>query len=265
MALLHLDGFDHYTAAQQGYKLGLGYAGIPSLTAPHVGGRTGTGIRVGFGQACDKVLQSVCGTLAAGVAWWGDIGVGTPIGFKNSITDNRIYAYIMADGRVTATCNGAYAAVASDEPVVFSRQWNFIELEATHGTTAISYSIRVNEEEVLSGSFAVSADPEDACFDTVMPWGVGGGNASVCDDLYVTGGGFLGDGQVNRLYPTGDGDVSQWVASGAGAHYADVDEEICDDGASEITADAAGQEDRFTFTAPAGVGQVLGIQGNVIC
>ena len=104
----------------------------------------------------------------------------------------------------------------SSAGLITINNWYFIEIQATLHDTTGSFEVRVNGNNVVS---ATAQDTKNAGTKTVFDavrLQYTGTNTVYIDDCYIMAGAgdqFLGDIQVEVLYPNGNGTVNQWAGS----------------------------------------------------
>lgn len=231
MALLFIDGFDHYVTADI-LKKWSAYTGAAILTTS--GRRGGGALEVGKGDTAQFNFTSTLGALICGFAVKVDqITSRQPIvQFLDSVTP-QVSVNVNPDGSLEVRRGLAGGTVLSTSlPGVAQLQaWFYLEVKAVFGNTTGAFEVRVNGNTVITATNVDTQDSANA-YATMLKLYVGstdsGGN--VFDDFYLldtsgtTNNDFLGDVRVDAYYPTSEGTVQAWTPTPTGTHYTTVDE-----------------------------------------
>jgi len=262
MALLFVDGFDHYATADITKK----WNSTSGATIDPTGGRRGGGAfkSLAAGAATKAIPPSP--TVVIGWAWKvGDLG-GTLLTLYNAgqvhdrlmvLGTGQMQAQL-ADGMVHATSTNSVAA----------GNWYYMEFKIFIHDTAGTIELRVNGAPwfALTGRDTRYAT-YGAAVDGFMI--TGGNGIAWVDDLYVldttgtSNNDFLGDQRVDTLYPTADGTYSQFTPSTGTTHYTLVDE-TAPNTTDYVDGTAAGQRDSYQFSdlTALAVQNIAGVQVN---
>jgi hypothetical protein len=236
MALLFIDGFDHYTQADVLKKWSATNSSFQSMSTTL--GRRGGGAML---RPYDtfKNLDANKTALIVGFAWFtagfssstilqGDSMLGLGSGAAPSI-----YASISSAGEIFV--HRGQTILGRTKPGILTQgAWAYIEVKCVAGTSAGAIEIRVNgilELQLNNINVGISQ------FATIN-FGPGGPGTNFLtqiqnnrlDDLYVldtsgdTNNDFLGDCRVDSYFPTSEGAVQEWTPVPAGVHYTTVDE-----------------------------------------
>lgn len=166
----------------------------------------------------------------------------------------------------TGSYGGGYSApIDTTLPgVIVAGAWFYIEAKVKIHSTSGEVHIRVNEQLVNwvgSGTTSYSGNTRRAgtnnYFTTV---GLGGGDGSTvsgwgtayfddfyyCNDAGSINNSYLGDVQLQAIYPDGAGNSTQW-APNTGNNWAAVDETSPDDDTTYIQSSTVGHLDMFTM------------------
>jgi hypothetical protein len=261
MALLFMDGFDHYVTANMGMKwtsVTANSGTLPAITT-NLGRRSGGAALFagGYAQNMKKVLPASVSTLITGfafqasiapaanvgVCWWID-GSTTQLTLVVT-TDLRLAVYRGASGgtllgqtSANAIATGAYA---------------YIEFKATFHGSAGTAEVRVNGTVVLTlagvntiMSGNASANALALGSDITPP----GAPSWYFDDLYVldtTGSAnntYLGDARIDALLPNADGTYTAFTPSSGSTHYTLVNESAPDT-TSYVASATVGAKDTY--------------------
>lgn len=237
MALLFVDGFDHYGNLDITKKWS-SIAGSPSIDASN--GRRGTGALVAMTSGTGVIRN-----FTAGDSWrmGCSLKVGALPGAWASIFTLYDAGSIQSDLRVNPdgtlevtrawfTLTGAVSALALSVGVTYYIEW---KLTIADSIAANSCKVRVNGVDwitVPAGQDLKATSNTTANqlrLGSANPSGSMGGSTYI-DDFYVcdasgsTNNDFLGDVRVDTLFPNADGTYSQFTCSTGTSHYALVDE-----------------------------------------
>lgn len=236
MALLFIDGFDHYATADLGKKWTFVF-GSSSIDATR--GRRGTGAFASLNGGNMRKVIPASSKLIAGFAWYPTNAVENATSTFCIITfwdggTEQIGIYPTADGGfgILRFASGSPVILGKSAGGVFQLSaWNYVEVKATFHDTAGAVEVRCNGVTILTLANVDTRNGASGAANQVKIGAESGTNIwSYYDDFYVcdaTGtmnNDFLGDVRVESLYPNADGTYSQFVPSTGTAHYALVDE-----------------------------------------
>lgn len=270
MALLFMDGFDHYLTANLSKKYS-SLSGGPDIQGSIY--RNGTGaLQVYNNEGCriDGIGNQT--TLIFGMAYYPitalynswmlyfyDITAGQYQVLIRMTTAGGLQAY-----RNTGTLLGS-----SDDAVISLATWNYIETKVYIHNSAGTVNIRVNGVDVLNLTSQDTQYSTNQWVNSLIFAGTAGN--TYIDDLYLlddtgsTNNDFLGNVKVETLYPDGDGNESDWTPS-TGSNWQNVDDATPDDDSTyNYVGSGAGfpMNDLYTLDNLTTVqGDVFGIQVN---
>ena len=228
MSILHMDGFDYpgqYELISK-YSMNFGQTTFYITTSTV---RTGTGALEASANPNRQMwtaLPSSETTLIVGFAQY----------IENGLTDHGGYLFgnydgvqcsfgINTDGSITVKRGAFYGTgtvLETTLPVILFETWQYIEAKF-FVDNAGSYEIRVDGETVASGS---SVDTRALTTAGVTRFAILGsfGSTSKYDDFYIANtdspnGDFLGDMQIDSLYPSAVGNYTQWIPSGEATNW----------------------------------------------
>jgi hypothetical protein len=269
MALLFIDGFDHYDPqALDPFGqpwLARGKAAYLSPAATRIQGRRPSSYALrlpeGSGGGYVKNLEATRTSLIVGaairVAPFENTGVEPVLlGVRDANAQVAHLVRIGEDGRLKLY-RGIGSGMGGDEELLSTsiatapaRGWHYVELQVTQGTSNGVLSVRINgilaiqltAQNTLQGggqllTAFVGAVPGEPCPVTLD-----------VDDLYLadTSGTinntFLGDVRVDALPAQADGALNQWTVEGSASAWQAVSD---GDEASGIRANAAGLRQTF--------------------
>lgn len=259
MAVVLMEGFDHYVASSIGAKLWSGSSFQP-FDSGRLGGQC---ITLVFANPVAKQLPSSYSTLVIGCAAKVHLFTGTFLAIK-------------AGGNVVATVglNTAHRLRVTDSAsrtfdgttIIPDDSWFYVEVKIVKGSAG-SCELHLNGgPEIASavGNFG-TVNMDSIQFENDN---IGDARVSI-DDVYVldtTGpapeNDFLGDVAVRTLYPVADGTYSQWTADPPGPHYEDVNETLIDGDGTIIYDTTPGDKDSFDLS-PLPVSTVYAAQLNL--
>lgn len=233
--LLFMDGFDHYATADIPKKWGAAntFAAIDSAA-----GRRG-------GGALDSPYNGggIKKTFAAGASWVIGFAFKTSslpasslyLAFLRDAGSNQCELRLNSDGTLQVTRNVATLTGGTSSNALSTNTWYYIEFKVTiaDSISAGSCKVRVNGVDwltVATGQDTKATSNASANEVFIGSWAAGSGPAMYFDDLYIcdqsgsTNNDFLGDVRIDTLFPTSDGNYSQFTPSTGTTHYTLVDE-----------------------------------------
>jgi hypothetical protein len=232
VALLFIDGFDHYTTAditkkwdQNGKEATI----ATGVNARRVGSSYMTGLGWG-GLNVSKSLPSAS-TLIAGFAFraasWTNREI---IGFKDS-TALQCALSLNSAGQfvLNSTGNNSTALGSPSVYVLPVAQWHYVECKVTFHNTTGSCIVRVDGTVVLNltnintRNGSTNASANTFCWGGFQGSGQGGDwwmdDLYVCDTTGSENNDFLGDCRVDTVRPAADGDYTQFTPSTGTTHF----------------------------------------------
>lgn len=274
MALLFVDGFDHYDNILDKWDATASASIVPdnSVFRFSAGADTSGSLKIDgpSGVDCSKAFKN-SESVVVGVAF---------IRTSLTTTDEIIKLYdsdgdlsgrleLSTAGRLRLIDGGGGAVATSATGVVTGNNWHFIEIKwRPHATLGVA-EIKVDETTVAT--FAGDTLANQATQDSVAEIRLGEattGTDSWFDDLYVldlTGtvnNDYLGDVRVVTKLPTADSTTNADFTPDTGTdHFSRVDEPfILDDDTSYVENGTNGATDTFTTGALGLTGTVYGVQ-----
>lgn len=274
MALLWMDGFDHYSAPASSEAVGRANMLDGSWAAAATGGpselqsRTGgQSLRVaGFSQTNDDNYRRIFGagysTIGFGFAVYLPTLDGLVPGrselfaLTNAVNAKQIVFNLLSTGAVEVrlgSAGGTLLGTSADGTLV-ATAWQHVEVKAVISATVGAVEMRVNGVAVLSitgadtGSSTAnnltlmrngSAFYQDfvAYFDDMFAWDTTG---SYNND-------FIGDKRVLTLMPTDDTAQADWTVIGAASGYSTINQVPPDDDASYIETQLINEVSEFAM------------------
>lgn len=230
MTLKFFDGFDHYAAADITKK----WTTADSATMTGTSGRrSGGGLFYGGNAAgAQKTIDANVATIIVGVAFkQAVLGMGNGnIQLFDTATKHLIVG-VNADGSVSV-CRGSTSTVLGTTALglISSATYNYLEIKATIHDTTGSVTLKLNGVQVLNLTSQDTRNGGNATVNTVRLQSPASSADVTYDDFYIcdtsgsTNNDFLGDVRIDTLYPTSDGNYSQFTPSTGTTHYTLVDE-----------------------------------------
>ena len=226
MTLLFVDGFDHYATADIDKK----WTNNSSMTINATGGRRGGGaISGGSSTAVTKTLAaSASWVMGASFVW---AGSALSVFALRDVTSAQCEVAINGDGTLSVTRAGTAITGGTSTLALSVGVTNYIEWKVTisDSISANSCKVRVNGVDVITLPAGSDVKATANAFANVVRL-AGAGGQNLWDDLYIcdqtgsTNNDFLGDVRVDTLFPTADGNYSQFTPSTGSTHYVLVDE-----------------------------------------
>jgi len=269
MAVIFMDGFDHYNSIQQKWPYGdayISYAISSTYTRP---GFSGHGLYLNANREAAVEFSTALTSGVIGGAWRGlgnDSGqYDTPFYFNTSATFGgvRVYQYGAFDYRLrVVSSTGATLCFTTD---AYHNTWYYLELKVVLGTgTSGSVELRANGITIASNSAC------DTGITSANYVGISGGQGNTSqayhDDVYIADDTtFRGDCHVETLYPTADSSV-QWTPGTGTTNYDLVDEPgTINEGSTDfVETSTTTNKDLYTIGDLATTsGSVYAVQSNV--
>lgn len=265
MALLFCDGFDH---VDDNYEL-LKWDGQGSIAYEAAVGRTsGWGMRISFSNGfLNKQLPSSHQTLILGTAFYSaDL---TPVSyysirFKDTTTDQVQFKF-QTDGSIEAF-RGTTSIGSTATGVISAATWCYLEFKVKIDNTTGTVDVRKNGVSVLSLSGKDTQVSGNASCNNFTIANSGANADTRFDDLYLCNDAgtknndFLGDVTITTLYPTSDGNSSDFTPSTGSDNYAMVDEAQLAGTTDYNESTSASNKDLYGVTTFSGSGSIKGVQ-----
>lgn len=259
MALLFIDGFDHYTGRVYTYDKWTGGSSNSIDTSIK---RTGTASLKLWNDylQCKKTFPSKDVVV---------VGCAIYKNFSNS-SNRALLQFLNADTLqmgIRFNSNGVLGVYrnttllgSTDINHHFVNQWNYYEFKIKFHTTEGYIIIKRDEIEILSlTNINTSASATNYC----DGFGFYGFGDYYIDDLYIDDANFNGDIKVVTIYPTGEGANTQWTPS-AGNNYACVDEATINSDTDYIKTLTVDAIDTFVYgDLPSTGEEIKGVQINM--
>lgn len=280
MALLFIDGFDHYATAdlsKKGWTL-IATTGVMTVNAS-AGRRGGGGLQYSttLSVEYDHALPAALATVIVGFAFKWSSGLSVPVmNLYDSIASTRQLTLGLNSSGMLTVRRGATSGtlLGTSTLALTSGTFYYIELKATIHPSAGTVEVRVNGDVWLSLTGQNTRASANSWVNSIRLGVDNNANASasttIYDDLYVadTSGSanndFLGDSRVDTLYPSADGTYTAFTPSTGTSHYACVDETLLD-ATDYVSASTSGNKDSYAFTDLSNSTVIYGVQVNNAC
>jgi hypothetical protein len=234
MALLFVDGFDHYQSADFLRKWSGSNTSFQTISTTL--GRRGGGCML-YPYNTFKNLNSNYSTLIAGFGFYigaFPTGANQPVAllsFSNG-ADPRVWMGASSAGELVVHNQGNTVLGKTRPNVVQAGAWAYIEMKAVGGTSTGAVEVRVNGVTELTLTNVNTGTTTFASIGFALYTGILFTTSSslriddvyVCDTSGATNNDFLGDCRVDAYYPTSEGTTQSWTPTPSGTHYTTVDE-----------------------------------------
>jgi hypothetical protein len=265
MALRFTDSFDHYATALRLTKW-TSSVNSPAITAS---GRFGSGM-TNAADGNSRILRTLDAQptwiIGAAVSFSGGFGVPFQHLTLNDAGTEQVSVRVNASGQLIISRAGT--TLATGTTVLSVDVFNYIELKATINNSGTAV---VHLNGVLEISFSGDTqNTANATANGIQLFGNGAGSTITIDDLYVCDGtgsaptnDFLGDVRIEALFPSGNGNSSQFDGSDGNStdNYLLVDEATPDDDTTYVQSADVGDKDTYAYTnLVTSSGSVYGIQ-----
>lgn len=272
MAIVFMDGFDHYTNTQEERKWDEESAASISTTNPRTGNRA-LEFNV-VGAFLRKNLTPSLGKLLVGYAMFLDDVLtadtyNSCIIFRSGTSDQLLLQYSQIDQKFRFRNQLGAVSAVSVNTYDISTGYHHVEMKITFDNAVDAdntVELRVNGITEIGGSLGtetMDTDPQ---------------NTDICDGIELSGlngllriddfvllntvapnNDFLGDVKIVTLFVDADGAVLDWTPS-APPSWQQVDDTDPDDNATNIVSSTNGQQSLFSMDTLSGVGTIKGIQ-----
>lgn len=274
MALLFMDGFDTYAAADITKKWS-GYSNVPTVNS--TAARSGAQGLFISSNAINlyKSLTAGDNTIVWGAAvkWPGGFTYGADVPYvfivQSGAGTNQLYVLNDSAGRLSVYRGGG-TLLAGPGVALASNTWYYIELKSVVRTgTNGSFELKVNGASYLSASGINTAGAGSDGWGRIYLTWASFGAGLYYDDMYVLDGtgavnnDFWGPVVVKTVVPDGAGNYTQMTAS-AGSNYQCVDDSpTMNNDTDYVSETTVGEKDTYTFGAIGLTGAIRGVQANI--
>lgn len=261
MSLLFFDGFEIYATADISKRWN-SVTGSPAINAG--GGRRSGGALYApnNGNSSHNVSKSLGGnysTVVMGFNFNPNIFESSISTFAQLLDGSTVQVSLRLNTSGTiSVCLGASTIIDTSTTAITANSDNYLEFKVTIHDTTGSFDLRLNGTSILSGSSVDTKSSSNAYVNTVLLGTTGGLTVKTWkfDDFYIlnTSGSapnndFLGDVRIDAVYPTADGNYTDWTPSAGSDHYALVDE-TTPNGTDYVSSSTAAQQDSYVMGNP---------------
>lgn len=276
MALLYIDGFEHYGSSQFLNK----FSDAQSISHLPNGGRRNGGALYSSNYGYFHVVVPSTSSFVIGLAYYASSfpAFQPLIRLYDASDGEQCNLSINSDGTISIVRGDPYVissvVLGTSTETLFQSAWNYIEWKVTiaNSISADSCVVHVNGAEVLNVASGSDTQFQSGSAATKVGFYAGLGYYSGVykfDDLYIcdqsgsANNDFLGDCRVDLLVPNEDGSYADGTPSTGTDHYACVDERPPSN-SDYVTLASVGDRDSYGFTdlpalSPA---TIYGVQAN---
>ena len=264
MALILLEGFDHYDSLSEWGAKGGAYYSSPSF-GTYSGRYTGYSVLLNSATESFTVdLKTGYQSIYMGVGLKhlpGAITLSTSyplILFLDQYGNEQCYLHVDSSAilhfrRSTTTYLGE-----SSIPLAISN-WQYLEIYVKVDNSGGEVLLKINGVEALNLTSQDTQNTSYANIKQIRFFAIYSGSSVYYDDLYVDSSQLLGDIKVVTKYPNANGTYSDFTPS-AGTNYENVDDEFPDDDTTYNDGNAVGDKDSFTIPTTGINGEIVGVQ-----
>ena len=274
MALLFMDGFDHYDPAKSG-EIGMKWDNSPNQSYLDSGSGRFVGNAARLEDDASYLQKNITGNpqeVILGFAWkgfntiTGNSSVGF-VNFGNASSANQLLMYPSADGSLSIKRSGEAVIESSSPGSVTQNTWYYIEIRAKASNT-------VGEAEIkIDGTTILNISGEDTlAIGSIENWSqikfLGDDNDLTTeyflyDDIYILdlsgakNNTFLGDCRIDTIHPNASGEVTNLTPSDSAENFECVSGELY--GTASHVQGLTGI-DTYAFPACGVSGEIFAIQ-----
>ena len=232
-----------------------------------VAGRSG-GLAYKFGNYQDELLLELNdqSTWVIGFAYKHQNGSGTLLElFQGSTMYPQCELNVNADDEIEIKSNSVVLGTSSTQ--MQTGQWYYLEWKVAIGDSADS-ELRINgaTDIDLTGVDTKKYSGGDA---SLIVFYALTSSGDCLDDIYILDGtsglnDFLGEVEIEAIFPSSDYGTCDWTCSTGTDHYALVDDNPPDDDSTYIATDTVHHKDLFDYQDISGDAGILGVQINTL-
>jgi len=268
MALLWIDGFDHYTSGQQSrFYEEAGYAEF-NTSIKRTGSQSCRPYDNGPGFA--KYINNTQTLIIGAALYINETTYPTSssdflVKFSDLSTDQCSVRW-GPNGRIELW-RGSNKIDQTDILVYPLQQWFYFEVKVTFSTNG-SWTVRINKQVVRSVS-GINTIQSSNSYANKVAIGTSARNTYwddyyICDTTGSYNNDFLGDIKVVTVYPNAEGSSLEWTPSTGSTHYTLLDEATPNDDTDYVYTSTAGATETANFQDVNLVGSIAGIM-HVAC
>jgi hypothetical protein len=276
MSLLFLTGFDYFNTGQTNriwpYVVGNGTAASPGRFAGQCWSFNNVGSTSYIGKNFTNsttVFLGVAFNMASGDA---TLPIIQFMDGTSSLTNPtpQVDLRVTNDAGFQFTRNGVVIATTLANMFNFGF-WNYLEVRVTISGTVGVVQLRLNGATYLDVGALNTKNTGNNYVNMLrlQPFANSGSYQLKFDDLYLCNdvgsvrNGFLGECRVQTQYPSANGAVNDFTATGAANNWQAVRETIMDDDATYVSSGVVGNTDLYAMGSVSFTGTVFGVQVNV--
>jgi hypothetical protein len=276
MALLGIEGFEAFnTAGNIPSTMTRKYAATNRVSNTHIG----AGRVAGLAWKADtsavpyittKDLGGTITTIIVGFAFKAErlssqtflkfFETGSVAGMELRLNSSGALSVYRTSTHLSSTASG----------IISANTWYYIEFKYTINNTTGSYTLKVNEEQLINETSKDTQQGGTADIDAVRfqgsalyPDNFWFDDVYICDDSGSVNNDFLGNCRVDDLLPNAAGDQTDFTPS-AGSNYAAMDEVPPDDDTTYVESSTSTDQDLYNYTPMPTVGTIHGVQINTM-
>lgn len=259
------DGFDHYGTGDITLKWdATGGIGLSSLAIEPTGGRNGKGslsCRECFVQKSVTAGNNFIVGMALKLDNGGQSGNAFVILFRDSTTNNDLVAVKWdTDNKLKIVNPNSGTILAASAITISTGTWNYIEFKGSIGSSIAANSCQLKINQVVQATVAAGTSTlwgTATTMNTIQVGSICGAlNAFTChlDDCVIidmsTGSptDYIGDITAEALYPSGQGNYSDFSPTGSALHYLCVNEHPPDGDTTYCSSNSVGARESYTLT-----------------
>lgn len=273
MALLWVEGFEAFGTSGAPSGLTEKYAATNRVGNTHMG----TGRITGYAWKADtsstpyittKDLGGTITTIIVGFAFKAEqLSAQTFLKFFETGSVAGIELRLRSSGAISVYRTSTWLA-STVSGIIKENTWVYIEFKYTINNTTGSFTLKVNEEQVVTASSQDTQQSGTADIDAVRfqgsaiyPDNFWFDDIYICDDSGSVNNDFLGNCRVDALWPNAAGDATDFTPS-AGSNYAAMDENPADEDTTYVESSTSTDQDLYNYTSMPTVGTIHGVQIN---
>lgn len=255
MALIFMDGFDHWTTTNN-----LKWDARSGATISTTGGRRGGGacLMSSSSSYLQRTLPTPIGSIVCGAAFYVNSALpssNTALFTLMDSTTAQCELRLTTTGALLISRNGTTVYTAPT-PAIVANTWNYIEWKVTIGSTTGSSSVRINGSStdyinISSVNLQATANSTATAFRLGTTTNLSDlyfDDFYLCDLTGTTNNNFLGDVRIDTLYPNADGTYSQSTPSTGTSRFALVDETSQANTTDYVDLPSVGNKDTYGMT-----------------
>lgn len=256
MSLIYFDGFETYATADitKSWNSAVNGPTIATTSGRRSGGTLSCAASAYVALTFPSAESSVVAGCALNFSTLPSLGYNAWFLRLADSGNDQIKLKLNSDGTIGIYRNNTLLGTSSAS--VEAAAWHYLQIKTVINDTTGSYEVRLDDVNILSASNVDTKDTANASVNQIY-LGIEStsGNPTVkVDDFYIlnTSGSapnnnFLGDVRIDAIYPSSDGNYTQWTPSTGVNHYAVVDESTPN--TTDYVSDATnGNKDSYGMT-----------------